>query len=298
VSIQRVGKEGEMFGPAHRTIFSLALAASLIFGVASAQAANLVPNPGFEDVCPGPLCHWSPTYQLPWITIATDTTTKVSGSASLAVTTSFSTGDASSDCFPVSPLTTYNVGTWYRTTQPEITVVGVAVLDFMDAGCTSPTLVSQGPQSLAPVTNGTWTLLSGLAGTGAFAQSAFISVYFTCAPKGCPAGSSANYDDVFMQTEPLAVTVVSLSAKKVTAGVLLHWRTGTEAGLLGFQVYRSRGNSWRRISHSLIAAKGSVSGASYRFLDRTARRAAAYRYRIKAVNRDGTTNWFGPVPSA
>ena len=32
-----------------------------------------------------------------------------------------------------------------------------------------------------------------------------------------------------------------------------------------------------------------------RFLDRTARRGVAYRYRIKAVNRDDTTSWFGPV---
>jgi hypothetical protein len=45
----------------------------------------------------------------------------------------------------------------------------------------------------------------------------------------------------------------------------------------------------------LIAAKGSVSGTSYRFVDRTAKRGVAYRYRIKALNRDGTTAWFGPV---
>jgi hypothetical protein len=65
--------------------------------------------------------------------------------------------------------------------------------------------------------------------------------------------------------------------------------------LLGFQVYRWRAHAWRRVTHSLIAAKGSVSGASYRFLDRTARRSLHYRYRIKAVERDGTASWFGPV---
>jgi lamin tail-like protein len=94
----------------------------------------------------------------------------------------------------------------------------------------------------------------------------------------------------------LAVTVRSLDARPVTKGVLLRWRTGTEADLLGFHVYRSRRQSWRRITRSLIAAKGSVSGASYRFLDRTAmRRGVSYRYRIKALNRDGTASWFGPV---
>ena len=94
---------------------------------------------------------------------------------------------------------------------------------------------------------------------------------------------------------PTAVTLASASAARTGKGVLVRWRTGTEAELLGFQVYRSRGHSWQRLTRSLIVAKGSVAGASYRFLDRTARRGVAYRYRIKAVNRDGTTSWFGPV---
>jgi len=92
-----------------------------------------------------------------------------------------------------------------------------------------------------------------------------------------------------------AVTVTSLRATRVSPGVRLRWRTGTDADLVGFQAYRSRGHSWLRLTRSLIAAKGSVSGASYRFLDRTARRGVSYRYRIKAVNRDGTASWFGPV---
>jgi len=94
---------------------------------------------------------------------------------------------------------------------------------------------------------------------------------------------------------PSAVTFASANASRTAKGVLLRWRTGTEVDLLGFRVYRSRGHSWRRVTRSLIAAKGSVSGASYRFLDKTVRRGASYRYRIKAVNRDGTTAWFGPV---
>jgi hypothetical protein len=96
-------------------------------------------------------------------------------------------------------------------------------------------------------------------------------------------------------TQPVAVTMAGVSARTVKSGVLLRWRTGTEVDLLGFHVYRSRGNSWRRVTHSLILAKGAVSGASYRVLDRTAKRAASYRYRIKAVDRDGTASWFGPV---
>jgi hypothetical protein len=92
-----------------------------------------------------------------------------------------------------------------------------------------------------------------------------------------------------------AVTFRSASATRAARGVVVRWRTGTEAGLLGFQVDRSHGHSWRRITHSLIATKESVSEASYRFLDKTATRGVSYRYRIKAVNRDGTASWFGPV---
>jgi hypothetical protein len=106
---------------------------------------------------------------------------------------------------------------------------------------------------------------------------------------------SGNGEVTVTYTTPSAVTFASARAARTSKGVLVRWRSGTEVDLLGFQVYRSRGHSWRRISHSLIAAKGSVSGASYRFLDRTARRGVSYRYRIKAVNRDGTTSWFGPV---
>src|SRR5262249_57811462 len=95
-------------------------------------------------------------------------------------------------------------------------------------------------------------------------------------------------------TTPTAVTLASAGATRTSKGVVLRWRTGTEADLLGFQVYGSRGHSWRRITRSLIGAKGSVSGASYRFLDKSARRGVFYRYRIRAVNRDGTAAWFGP----
>jgi hypothetical protein len=101
---------------------------------------------------------------------------------------------------------------------------------------------------------------------------------------------------VIIYTGPSVVTLASASAATTTQGVVVRWRTGTEADLLGFHVYRSRGHAWRRISHSLIGAKGSVSGASYRFLDRTARRGISYRYRIKALRQDGTARWFGPVP--
>jgi hypothetical protein len=95
-----------------------------------------------------------------------------------------------------------------------------------------------------------------------------------------------------------AVTAAMFASARVTStkqGELLRWRTASETDLLYFQVYRSRGHSWQRISRSPIAANGSVAGASYRFLDRTAKSPRGFRYRIKAFNRDGTASWFGPI---
>jgi len=47
------------------------------------------------------------------------------------------------------------------------------------------------------------------------------------------------------------------SATTTASGVVVRWRTGTEADLLGFHVYRSRGHSWQRLTRSLIAAAPS-----------------------------------------
>jgi hypothetical protein len=113
-------------------------------------------------------------------------------------------------------------------------------------------------------------------------------------PSGC-IGCTYTLEVTGTGVTTLGATFASARATRMAKGIVVRWRTGTEADLLGFQVYRSRGHSWRRITHSLIAARGSVAGASYRFLDKTARRGTAYRYRIKAVDRDGTTSWFGPV---
>jgi len=125
-------------------------------------------------------------------------------------------------------------------------------------------------------------------------SGAQATLFFLCT-FGCPAGIVVNFDDVIMGSGPLAVEIQSFTGKRSREGVLVRWRTGTEANLVGFQVYRSRGHSWRRMTRPLIAAKGSVSGALYRYLDRTARHGVSYRYRIRAVHGDGTATWFGPV---
>jgi hypothetical protein len=88
--------------------------------------------------------------------------------------------------------------------------------------------------------------------------------------------------------------MAGMSAQRAKNGVVVRWRTASELDFLGFHVFRSQGLRWRRLTRSLIAARGQVAGASYRFLDRTARRGVRDRYRVQAVDRDGTKKWFGP----
>ena len=106
-----------------------------------------------------------------------------------------------------------------------------------------------------------------------------------------------NYTIVLDTGGTTAATFASARLTQTRHGLLLRWRTASEVDLLSFQVYRSRGQAWQRLSRS-IAANGSASGAAYRFLDRTARPHAGFRYRIKAFDRDGTASWFGPVLTA
>ena len=286
-----------MFVAARKTILGLALAAGLVLGVSSAQAANVLLNPGFEAQCPGASCHWSPGSNT---VIATDTVNPLSGSASLAVTYSrvdiFNpTFSAVSDCVTVSPQATYNLGYWYRTTATNLTSIGLSLDEFTTTDCTDPPQFQSSFLASPRVTTGAWTLLKGQVTTLLGTQSAQVGMDFACALVTCGEADKVNVDDAALQAEPLAVSVGSVSAESVTKGVLVRWRTGTETNLLGFQVYRSHGNSWQRLTRSLIATRGSVSGHSYRFLDRTARRGGSYRYRIKVVRSDGSVAWFGPV---
>ena len=280
-----------MFSPARKTIVGLALAASLALGVTAAQAANIVPNPGFETTTP---FQWSAStgasiLQYPVTPHTGSWDMRMIGDGSNFIMT------AMSDCVPVTASTTYNLSFYYRVAAGQlVTFVGFGPTFYSGPSCTPFLASPAGASTGSAAADGLWHLLTGQVTSGSTAQSARMQINFTCNLQ-CPSGAAADFDDVFMNAGPLAVTMTALSASRSSKGIAVRWRTGTEAELLGFEVYRSRGPSWRSTTHSMIAAKGSVSGTSYRFLDRTAKRGVAYRYRIKALNRDGTTAWFGPV---
>jgi hypothetical protein len=274
-----------------------ALAMMLALGLApSAQAGNVAPNPSFEVDCGGKPCNW--TVNVSAGTIARDTSTAHSGQASLKETSdAFGTPGAVSDCIPVAAGTDVTRSFWYSTTSDLVGAVIFNLKFFASSDCSD--LTAEGPINLfttSPVADGNWHQLMDPLESDVFPgnNGAQATLFFLCTFT-CPAGVVVNFDDVIMGSGPLAVQIQAFTGKRLREGVLVRWRTGTEADLLGFHVYRAHGHSWRRITRSLIAARGSVSGASYRFLDKAARRGVSYSYRIKAVNRDGTASWFGPV---
>ena len=282
---------------------ALGLAAAALFtvvGVAAAIIVPNIPNAGFEQ---GPPCSPLPATAIcGWndlVGTMTQDTIHNTGSFSMKLTngsgTSVEATTAGGVCVsPISP-GTHASSFWYMTASPVVDIQ-LGAHWFPNADCTVATFGNSALHAPMPLTYGAWTQVIGTLTAPPGTGSAFFSVFASC-QCSTPGTITAYFDDVGFETSTTAVSVGSLTASRSTAGVRLRWRTGTEADLLGFQVYRSRGHSWKRLTRTLIPAKGSVSGASYRFLDRTARRGVAYRYRIKALNRDATASWFGPVPS-
>jgi len=90
----------------------------------------------------------------------------------------------------------------------------------------------------------------------------------------------------------LSVTVRSFTASASGSSTTLRWRTASEAGLLGYNVYRQVNGKRTRVNRSLIAAK---ERGLYSFLDRRAAKGKVVRYWIQVVNLDGSRTWYGPA---
>ena len=98
----------------------------------------------------------------------------------------------------------------------------------------------------------------------------------------------------------LAVTTSSVRAVRVGRNVTLRWRTASEVGTLGFNVYRQVRGHRVKLNHSLIAAvslSGNSSTGRYSFRARlsSARLAAKSVFYLQEVATSGARTWYGPV---
>jgi hypothetical protein len=96
---------------------------------------------------------------------------------------------------------------------------------------------------------------------------------------------------VLAQFAPTAVRVASFRAAAARpAGVKLTWRTASEAGLLGFNVWRNAATTkrWTKVNSRLLPAKSRrIGGASYTFRDLKAAAGRTYSYRLEIVALGG-----------
>jgi hypothetical protein len=107
-------------------------------------------------------------------------------------------------------------------------------------------------------------------------------------------GSIAGGWTLDIATTPTAVTMLSFSARAAAGRVDLSWRTASETGITGFNVFRTGRSGMVRVNRALIEAVG-VFGATYRLVDWAARAGVTYTYRLQIVYRDGTRAWYRTV---
>jgi uncharacterized delta-60 repeat protein len=88
--------------------------------------------------------------------------------------------------------------------------------------------------------------------------------------------------------------LASLSATRVSSGVLIHWRTTSEFDARGFYLYREQSGGKQRVNRTLIRANGTGRGAAYSFRDGAAPRSTR-RYLLQEVTVDDSARWLAQV---
>ncbi len=100
--------------------------------------------------------------------------------------------------------------------------------------------------------------------------------------------------------QSLPVTLSSFAAIPTDSGVTLKWRTESEVGNIGFNIYRSekKDGKFVKINDKLIPGAGnSAMPNSYQFVDKTAIKGREYYYYLEDVDVAGLRNKFSIISS-
>ncbi len=96
----------------------------------------------------------------------------------------------------------------------------------------------------------------------------------------------------------LPVQISEISATTDERGIVLRWRTESEADLLGFHVWRSlkEQEGYILLTNTHIEPKGSSSrGVEYQYIDKDVESGMVYWYKIEAALHDGRREFYGPL---
>ena len=93
---------------------------------------------------------------------------------------------------------------------------------------------------------------------------------------------------------PTPAQVSLFDATSGKAGLTLRWTTGSETGILGFNVWRYRAGKGVKVNRSLIRAKrsGEPAGAGYSFMDSVPGAKRGLTYRLQLVDLKGRRSWY------
>ena len=149
-------------------------------------------------------------------------------------------------------------------------------------------------------------LRAGAAVSGGLVWAASLGAVHARAARTWPLANASNdRENVAEQpptgpTGPTAAALRSFTAKGTRFGSVLRWKTASEAGIVGFNLYRHRLGRRTKLNRRLIRASGSVGGAPYVWRDRTIPRATSRHaaYWLEVVSADGSRQRYGPAASA
>ncbi len=262
------------------SFFAAAIAAGLVFSVSQASAAFFAFNThlsGLNEFPPN-ASTGTGTASVTWDDVAHTMTVSVSFSGLVGTTT------ASHIHCCVSPMAvTPTAGVATMTPTFSALPLGVTsgsfiqTFDMTNASSYNPAFVTANGGTAAGAEA---ALLAGL-----HAGTAYLNIHTSLVPAGEIRG--------FLVEAPTAVQMRRVTAARTGNNVRLRWRTASEAGTIGFNVFRERAGTRIRASQKLIRASGAVTGGSYSWLDRRAGRSS--RYWVQSVGSDGSRTWYGPV---
>jgi hypothetical protein len=101
----------------------------------------------------------------------------------------------------------------------------------------------------------------------------------------------------YMSSDPLAVELLSFTARRVSGAVALEWATAAEIDSMGFRLYRSESleGPRLRITPALIEGAGTGQGRAYAVMDAENLAPGTYFYWLEDVEFDGDTALHGPA---
>lgn len=284
-----------------RNLLLLAAASAVALCTAStASAANVIPNPSFEEVCGAPTdaCYWNEVDAFGF-QIHRDTSDANTGSASYRFAyagESLTVGVGAPCVTETLAAGSATAGFSYRTSSP-VTTVRLEVGLYSSPDCAAGSFLQFVQVAATAITDDAWhdvTATQTIPPTQSFTVSLGFSCNSFC---GGDPPDVVFYDDIVFDAEqpPTAVRLSSLQGQRRQTGVLLSWRTASEANIVGFNLYRLQKGKLVKVNRALIPSVfgGTASGHRYSWLDRNAPRSGNVRYRLQALSLSGKHSWIG-----